>query len=768
MSIAAEDGVAPSTVPDAAARVLLFTQVARPADLPLILNALSPAELNAGIVRLGPDLPQAVIDHVVEHGPRAARTTLAWQLRLPPPRPAVRPVLQSAYDRMREERTPGQNVKPGHDIARRRLLSRAEPDIDRALFGRLEQVGIAWVRSAILRDRVGPDGEPIVPPGLRAELAGFVGTASLPLAPSHLADTDTGDPEFELLRVLAGARDLGLSLPASRVLGLPGPIRHTEPGWRDQAWVQRWDRPGAGSRSWRLDWDEVLHLAADHDAVAGGRGRFLGRVAGLDEAAAREDVPEDVRRQLLAGYPQAAWHTGAPDVATLRRIAAAVPALRGRWGSFEQEPEFRSAVKELLIRGLALGSLTAAEVIEHAVPAAAVLDLAWRSADAILPAARGRADLAGELGALLDRRLGADVPLWSALLMRSCLWTGTVAELVDSTAVLGPRQAIPGQDEIDAALLDGPSLNVLLTFARPPVSRELLAGGPAGLDELEPDLLEGCPLPPVLVARALAAGAGHDGRRILAGNPVTPVAVLQRLLEDTVAPAETRLALLTDAPDPAIGYAALELLERSGVSWAQIMHFVKNLGEARVYQLAAAAPNAERLHFLLKKFGRYLGPDTSALLYGRLAAEAGPEPVWDAATTVAGAIGEVGPFVRASMASGDSAPLLKGAEIASLRHLPGVTAPDPREQAPAPHPDDPARWQLETAVRQHLDNRPHRWRIMVRRLMAAGPLEYAQLADLVETIEWTTGPADPDESVDPDESAGSLGERAGEAVEGEP
>ena len=170
-------------------------------------------------------------------------------------------------------------------------------------------------------------------------------------------------------------------------------------------------------------------------------------------------------------------------------------------------------------------------------------------------------------------------------------------------------------------------------------------------------------------------------------------------------------------------------------------------------------------------------PDTSALLYGRLAAQAGPEPVWDAATTVAGAIGEVGPFVRASMASGDSAPLLKGAEIASLRHLPGVTAPDPREQAPAPHPDDPARWQLETVVRQHLDNRPHRWRIMVRRLMAAGPLEYAQLADLVETIEWTTWPADPDESVDPVESVGlvesvdsvgSLGERAGEAGEGEP
>lgn len=749
MSIAAEDGAAPSTVPDAAARVLLFTQVARPGDLPLIISALSPAELNAGIARLGPRLPEAVIDHVVAHGPRAARRTLAWQLRLPPPRPAVRPALSTRPSR---GEGPRQSVGRGHDVARRRLLSLAEPDIDRALFGRLEQVGIAWVRSAILRDRVGSDGEPIVPPDLRAELADFLGSASLPLAPSHLADTDTGNPEFELLRVLAGARDFGLSLPASRVLGLPGPIPHSEPGWRDQAWVQRWDKPGAGSRAWRLDWDEVLHLAADHHAVAGDRGRFLGQVAGLDEAAAREDVPEDVRRQLLASYPQAAWQTGAPDVATLRRIAAAVPALRQRWGRFEEEPEFRAAIKDLLIRGLALGSLTAAQVIEHAVPASAVLDLAWRSADAILPAARGRADLAGELSALLDRRLGADVPLWYALLMRSCLWTGTVAELVDSTAVLGPRQAIPDEAEIDAALPDGPSVNVLLTFARPHVSREILADGLAELDALELDLLEGCPLPPELVERALAAGAGYEGRRILAANPVTPVAVLQRLLHDTVDPTDTRLTLLTDAPDPAIRYAALELLEESGTSWAQIMHFVKNLGEAYVYQLVAAAPNAERLHFLLKKLGRHLGPDTSALLYGRLAAEAGPEPVWDAATVVAGAVAEVDPFVRASMAGGDSQPLLRAAEIASHRHLPGVTVPDEAAEASAPHPEDPARWVLETAVRQHLDNRPHRWRIMVRRLMAAGPLEYAQLADLVETIEWSE----------------ADGGRAGEAAEGEP
>jgi len=753
MSIAAEGGSAPPAVPDAAARVLEFTQVARVGDLPLILNALSTAELTAGIARLGPRLPAAVIDHVITHGPRVARNTLAWQLRLPPRPPAAKldlfrnPVSADDHAVRRDhDAAHDRDAAHGHDAARRRLLSQGDPDIDRALFGRLEQGGIAWVRSAILRDRVGPDGEPIVPPDLRAKLAAFLGTAVLPLSPSHLADTDTGNPEFELLRVLAGARDPSLSLPASRVLGLPGPIPADQPGWRDQIWVQRWDKAGAGSRSWRLDWDEVLALAADHDSVAGDRGRFLGRVAGLDEAAAREDIPDDVRRRLLAGYPQAAWHAGAPDVATLRRISAAIAALRQRWGEFEEEPEFTSAVRDLIIRGLALGTLAPAEVIEHAVPASVVLDLAWRGSEAIVPAARGRADLAEELRELLYKRIGDDVPLWNVLLIRSLVWSGTVAELIDSTAVLGPRQAVPDGEDLDEAIDDEvPNANVLLSFARPHVALEIWYDGPGPLNPYELALLEGRPLPPGLVSRALSIDAGRDARRLLAANPATPTAVLHRLLHDPADPMDTRLFMLGDVADPAIRYAALELLEESGTSWPQIMHYVKTIGEAGVYHLAAAAPNVERLHFLLKKLGKHLGPDTTAILYGRLAEQAGPEPVWDLAVLAAGTLENVDPFVRSSMSTGEIRPLVMAAELAGQRHLPGVTVPDP-DHFPAPHPEDPARWPLETAVRQHLDNDPHRWRIMVRRLMEAGPLEYAQLVDLVQAV----------------------GDGAGEAAEGEP
>jgi hypothetical protein len=170
------------------------------------------------------------------------------------------------------------------------------------------------------------------------------------------------------------------------------------------------------------------------------------------------------------------------------------------------------------------------------------------------------------------------------------------------------------------------------------------------------------------------------------------------------------------------------------------MHFVKNLGEAQVYQLAAGAPDAERLYFLLTKLGRYLGPDTTAILYGRLAEGAGPEPVWNLATQAAGSIDDVGPFVRASMADGTIKPLLMAAETAADMHLPGVTAPDPDHPC-TPHPDDPACWPLEDAVRQHLDNSPERWRIMVRRLMEAGPLEYAQLVDLVQEVGAGAGEA---------------------------
>jgi hypothetical protein len=717
MSIAADGRSAPLPIPDAAARVLEFTQAACPGDLPVILSALSPAELTAGVARLGPRAPEPVIDHVIAHGPAGARRALAWQLRLPLRHASIL----------------------GYDTARRELLRLADPEVDRALFGRLEQAGLNWVRSAILRDRVGADGEAIVPPNLRAELADFLSTAVLPRSPADLADTDTGDPEFELLRVLAGARDQGLAIPAARVLGLPGPIPATQPGWRDQTWVGRWDRPGVGSRSWRLDWDEVLELAADREVVAGDRGRFLGQVAGLDEAAAREDIPRDVRSQLLKRYPQATWHAGAPDVTTLRQIPAALKALAPRWGDPVEEQEFRSAIRMLIIRGLSLGTLTAAEVLEHAVPASAVLDLAWRSADAIVPAARGRADLAEELRRRLQDRLGDDHMLWYTTVARSFLWSGTVAELIDSVADLGEDQAFPPYDELDERYEDAPNGNVLLAFSPPEVVREFLSEGPGPLSVEELFLLSRRPLAPGLVARGLAADAGHDARRTLAANPVTPASALRSLLHHSADPVTTRLSLVYDGRDPDIRYAALELLEESGTPWAQITHFVKNLGDASVYRLIAAAPTAERLFVLLKKWGQYLGPETTWLLYGQLAEEAGPEPVWELATAAAGSIDEVDAFVRASMTSGAAEPLVLAAErVVALRKYPGVTAPDP-DTDPAPHPDDPARWPLEAAVRQHLDNHPERWRIMVRRLMAAGDLDYPRLVDLVEAVGRETG-----------------------------
>ncbi|GAA1961991.1 hypothetical protein [Catenulispora subtropica] len=705
MTIGADDTTTPLSVPAAAERVLDLTQAARPEDLPVILGALTATELAAGVARMGRRLPEPVVDHVIEHGPPGARRALAWQLRLPLRHAGVL----------------------GYDTARRKLLRLADPEVDRALFGRLDQVGVAWVRAAILRDRTGPDGEAIIPPDLRAKLVAFLDTAVLPRSPADLADTDTGDPDFELLRVLAGARDQALALPAARILGLAEPIPSRRPGWRDQTWVQGWDRPGVGSRSWALDWDEILDLAAGHRDVAGDRGRFLGHVKGLDEAAAREDIPEDVRQSLLARYPQAAWHAGAPDVRTLRRIPAALKALEPVWGEVVEEPEFRLAIRLLIIRGLSLGTLTAAEVLEHAVPASAVLDLAWRAGDGVVAASRGRSDLARELRRRLRERIGRDDMLWYTLLVRSFMWSGTVAELIDSVADLGPDNAMPPEE----SAVDGDSANVLMVFAPRTVAEEFLGDDDDVLTPEQVFLLHHRPLAPGLIDRALDPGAGPDALGALLRNPATPASALRRLLHNPVDPVATRLSLLCLCLDPDIRYAALELLEKQGVAWAQITHFVKNLGEANVYRLVAAAPTAERLHFLLRKFGRYLGPDTTALLFGRLAAEAGPEPVWDVATFLDGAVDAVDPMVRASMVQADAEPLLRAAEIAAARDLPGVTIPDPRTD-PVPHPDDPSRWPLEDAVRRRLDGRPERWQAVVRRLMSVGPLDYPGLAALVE------------------------------------
>ncbi|NUR28105.1 MAG: hypothetical protein HOV83_20070 [Catenulispora sp.] len=743
MTIGVDDTSATAlSVPAAAERVLELTQAARPSDLPVILGALTATELAAGVASLGrrlaepvvahgfrneppgpsstgseavadvtrtsPRLPEPVLDHVIRHGPRGARRALAWQLRLPVRHAGAL----------------------GYDAARRRLLRLADPEVDRALFGRLDRAGVNWVRAAILRDRTGPDGRAIVPAELRAQLVDFLSSAVLPRSPAHLADTDTGDPDFELLRVLAGARDQTLAIPAARTLGLAEPIPARRSGWRDQTWVQGWDRPGVGSRSWTLDWDEVLDLAEGHRDVAGDRGRFLGQVTGLDEAAAREDIPEEVRQRLLVCYPQAAWQAAAPDVVTLSRIPAALKALEASWGEFVEEPEFRDATRLLIIRGLSLGTLTATEVLEHAVPASAVLDLVWRPADAIVAAARGRADLAGELRRRLRDRIGQDEMLWYTLLVRSFMWSGTVAELIDVVADLGPDHAMPPEERAT----DGDSANVLMVFAPRLIAEEFLGGETGALTAEQVFLLQHRPLAPGLIERALDPNAGPSGLRTLLGNPATPTSALRRLLHGNYQdPVGLWLSVLSHCLDPEVRYAALENLERLGASLPQIDHFVKSLGEAKVYQLVAAAPTAERLHFLLRKFGRYLGADTLSLLYGRLAAEAGPEPVWDVATFLAGAVDAVDPWVRASMVCADVEPLLQGAEIAAGRKLPGVTVPDPKVD-PAPHPDDPSRWPLEEAIRRHLDGRPERWRAMVRRVMAAGELGYLELAALVETV----------------------------------
>lgn len=51
-------------------------------------------------------------------------------------------------------------------------------------------------------------------------------------------------------------------------------------------------------------------------------------------------------------------------------------------------------------------------------PMREVLDLAWRSGDATLPAARGRADLAHALRRRLQERIGDEEKLWAALIIR--------------------------------------------------------------------------------------------------------------------------------------------------------------------------------------------------------------------------------------------------------------------------------------------------------------------------------------------------------------
>jgi hypothetical protein len=134
---------------------------------------------------------------------------------------------------------------------------------------------------------------------------------------------------------------------------------------------------------------------------------------------------------------------------------------------------------------------------------------------------------------------------------------------------------------------------------------------------------------------------------------------------------------------------------------------------------ALESRSAEVLHTVLRRGGGVIGTDRRIAAYARLAAAAGPEPVWALELERAGSLERMHAAVRASMAAHSDAPLQEAAA--------GLETPHPERVAEAwdaafqtTRPDTAER------VRTLLDGYPERW----LRMLETGVTLYGLLAEL--------------------------------------
>lgn len=377
---------------------------ASPADAAEVLAGLGDSALAAGVEAAGLPIAVVVGDFVAGRGgPESAAALTRRALA-------------------------GQTIAEPHNVLRA-LLARTDPAVDAALFFPQPEGPHQWARQAVLRDRVGADGRPVVDLGFRGRLAAQVERIA---AHARTNPNSRSRVEDEILGAVLGGDDpdlVELALPAavrrgqeSQVLrGVATLARHGRIGaqWRDglRAEIQA----AAARIRWRRDrWDAAVRIG---DAAAAGKpvdytefetissgdanlwgprrlpkpthpyawtapGLCAGRhtlpwddvlaravlvdgdsCPGLEEAAAREDLTPAMREELETAWSRAAYFVPRPDVEALTRAQ--------REAERTLVPALRHfAVRELVIRGLTHHTLTASEVVWTVAPAAETLALA--------------------------------------------------------------------------------------------------------------------------------------------------------------------------------------------------------------------------------------------------------------------------------------------------------------------------------------------------------------------------------------------------------
>jgi len=514
--------------------------------------------------------------------------------------------------------------------------------------------------------------------------------------------------------------------------------------------TDRWTTPGTASQHYALNWDEVL-------AAIGNGARSTSR--GLDEAAGREDVPEGVRAELEASYSRTVFWTARPTITTL--ICAGL-------GELDLNPAARHfGMRELLRRGLLHGSLSAADAVEYAVPAADVLALAVPTPVGLSEyyTAKGKNGFAphnvripaqaeeryqADLRAAVADAIGPDPDRWIKVLTRVAAWEDSLTALlsaIDDGESLPTRRGHRWPRGIDPAAVlleiapEGVVDRLLSAAAQAdsnskqtaepdsvPANRPAAGTGfapePNGIATDRPAsaahrrieaetgallgvltrILDRGPIPRRLLDHALGPHGTAAMRLAAARNPAATGGTLWRLADRE--PAEPRVlaaVYLHPLASRELRVAAIVRAEAAGGLYPGLVRqLVRRDAEPALLLPALESRTPEVLHTVLSRGGQPIATDRRLAAYARLAAAAGPEPVWALELERAGSLEEMHEAVRASMAAHSDAPLHEAAA--------GTVSPDPERVTRVWDAGfDHARPDTADRVRTHLDDHPERW-----------------------------------------------------------
>ncbi|MBS2537151.1 hypothetical protein KGQ20_30780 [Catenulispora sp. NF23] len=353
--------------------------------------------------------------------------------------------------------------------------------------------------------------------------------------------------------------------------------------------------------------------------------------------------------------------------------------------------------------------------------------------EGVTPYGRPQADLSRQLRARLAAVLGDEPLRWYGVLATLYGWERSLAELLDLAASRGPAPARPTV-RIRHGLRQELFLpGVLLAMAPAAVIAGVLAYDEQGYTSLIEALFTSAPYHPGYFEHALGPAGSDFARERLCAGFAKPLSVAYELLERGVG-TEDLTRLTATHGDLALRLRIYHSLAVSEKPWG-----VSNLGRTKpeqIHALLASATTAEDLLRLITEL-RPLFQRTPGLAelrlpaYLRLAQLAGPEPVWSAELDFAGSLELMHEGVRASMATGDLAPLVTAADA--------VEPPGP--PPPQPNQGSLTDWPLEDAVCRRLDGRKARWRAVLR-------LAEDDSASVLDIVQKATGrsvrPAGPD------------------------